>query len=413
MQRSSLLLCFALTACTSHSLSQTSPFFLEHQSPAQMVAPVSPPAAVVDDAPRDFEDWKNQFRNKALQQGFAPELVEQLLASVSYQERAVKSDRGQPERTQLIAQYLDKSLSDKRIAEGRQKLIENAQFLRQLEKQHGVPAEIVVAIWGLESSYGSFTGKESLSASLATLAYDGRRREFAENQLLAILRMMQHGDFNPNTAQGSWAGGMGHTQFIPTTWLEQAQDGDGDGHRDPWNRLDALASTASYLRASGWQRGQTFGEVVQLSPEFRDTQLDKTLPRAQLQSALHTPLKADKARIWLPSGQAGSALALYPNFSVIKKYNNSDHYALAVSLLAEQIAGRDISHFHFARDQQGLSFEERKALQSRLQSLGYAVGAIDGVLGKQTRDAFRAWQQSQGYFADGFISVQSASPLLR
>ena len=386
------------------------PYRMPPQQPRQPQATVlpAPPPTLSQTKPVDFNDWKNQFQRKAQAAGFNNQNINRLLASANYEEKTVKSDRSQPESNPMVWQYLDKAVSKSRINQGR-KLMAGRQFV--------VPSQYVMAIWAMESGFGQNMGNSYLPSALATLAYDGRRREFAETQLLALLKLIEEGALNWNNLNGSWAGGMGHTQFIPATFLEFGVDGDGDGRRDPFNEADALASTANYLKKSGWQ-GQRWGEVVRLPPNFLQNQsqnLEQPLSAEALNRIGVRKLNGQNTdqpgRLWLPGGQNGSALLLYQNFDVIKVYNNSDNYALAISLLADGMAGR-ATNLNFPRHEQALSGSEARLLQQRLNEQGFNVGNADGKLGKKTRQAFRAWQQRNGQAADGFISRNSVQGLL-
>lgn len=366
--------------------------------------PPNPPAETLLPV-TDFQQWKAQFYDRAVRAGHQPNAVKRLLDGAEFQQKTVQADRSQPEANPMIWQYLDKSVTNQRINQAKQ-LLAGRQFK--------IPAEYVGAIWGMESAFGKNMGKNYLPSSLATLAFEGRRREFAENQLLAMLSLLERGDLSWDNLYGSWAGGMGHTQFIPTTFLEFGQDGNGDGRRDPFNEADALASTAHYLSASGWQAG-AWGEVVQLPANFDYDLLDQKLSPKQLNSAGVRRLNGKpidrEGKVWLPAGVGGSALLLYKNFDVIKVYNNSNNYALAISLLADGIAGRT-TQLEFPRHETGLNSNQIKALQNKLNGLGYAVGTADGKIGSKTRQAFKAWQKSQGRIPDGFISDMSVQGLL-
>lgn len=399
MYKTLLLLLLLLGGCARRPYSPPAP---PHYPPAQTAQnqPTLPPTTT---APLDFDDWKRQFYTRARQAGADERDLGRLLDGAHYQEKTVQSDRSQPEANPMIWQYLDKTVNQARIDQGR-KLLRGQRF--------PIPAEYVIAIWGMESGYGQNMGKTYLPSALATLAFDGRRREFAETQLLALLKLLEEGALSWDQLNGSWAGGLGHTQFIPATFLEYGVDGDGDGRRDPFNQADALASTAHYLHASGWQPGG-WGEVVQLPAHFLSRHAD----------LLEQPLDAEALRrlgirsraggkLWLPAGKNGPALLLSPNFDVIKVYNRSDNYALAISLLADGIAGRR-TELSWPRQEKGLTGSEVKTLQSRLNEMGLDAGTPDGKPGAQTRRAFRAWQAQNGQIPDGFISRHNAQGLLQ
>ena len=286
------------------------------------------------------------------------------------------------------------------------------------ESIYGTPKEITTAIWGMESSYGAGMGSMDLVNALSSLAYDGRRREFAESQLISMVRMIERGDVTASQLEGSWAGGMGHTQFIPTTWMQEGVDGNGDGRKDPWSRQDALTSTASYLANAGWVRGlQPFYEV-RLPAGFDFSQLNtkRSLDAWKASGLVSTSGEyfggAHEAELWLPAGQYGPALLLTKNFDVIRVYNNSSSYALGVSLLAKQIAGGSGLIQSWPRHEQPLSRSQILTLQRNLTTQGFDTQGIDGVAGSNTRRAFARWQAANGQVPDGFISQRTAGNLI-
>ena len=245
----------------------------QNPAQAQAAAPVAPAL--------NFADWRAGFRAKALQAGIQPQVFDQAFAGVTPDLSVVKADGAQPEFTRPVWEYLDGAISPLRVRKGQALLAEHAATLDAIEQRYGVDRETLVAIWGMESSFGQFMGEQSVIRSLATLAYEGRRPRFAEDQLLAALQILQSGDISSSGLRGSWAGAMGQTQFIPTTYLTHAVDFDGDGRRDIWNSsADALASAAHYLQASGWQKGRAWGIQVALPSGFdyalADTEVRKT-----------------------------------------------------------------------------------------------------------------------------------------
>ena len=242
------------------------------------VVPVRPqlrPAKRVDApikvaANPQFESWIAGFRGRALSQGISASTFDRAFRGVSYDPEVIERDRNQSEFTKTIWQYLDSAVSEKRVRNGKNALRQNGQTLDAIEARYGVEKEVVLAVWGLESSYGDFRGEMDVIQSLATLAFDGRRGKFFEAQLVAALKILQSGDVAPRNMTGSWAGAMGHTQFIPTSYLAFAVDFTGDGKRDIWSSdpTDALASTAAYLQRSGWKKGQPWGVEVNLPSNF-------------------------------------------------------------------------------------------------------------------------------------------------
>jgi membrane-bound lytic murein transglycosylase B len=293
----------------------------------------------------------------------------------------------------------------------------HATVLQQIEARYGVDRHILVAIWGLESNYGSNMGDRSVIRSLATLAHQGRRSEFAQTQLLAALEILQRGDTTVGSMTGSWAGAMGQTQFIPTTYNDYAVDFDGNGKRDIWHtEADALASAANYLRASNWQSGAPWGMEVRLPEGFDYAQADMSIrkPLSEWQAlgltdargqALGSHLQ-EAATLVLPAGYRGPAFLVMNNFRSILRYNNSTSYALAISLLAERFQGRGQIVANWPTDDDPLSRSERVELQEQLQAQGFEPGAADGIIGANTRQAIRRLQIALGWPADGYPDRQ-------
>ncbi len=324
----------------------------------------------------------------------------------------------QPEFTKPIWEYLASAVSPKRIENGRKMLQKYRSVLSRLEAAYGVDRHVILAIWGMETSYGSFLGKRNVIRSLATLGYTGPRRKFGRTQLIAALTILQNGDTSPDRMKGSWAGAMGHTQFIPTTYLAHAVDYDGDGRRDIWGTIpDALASTANYLKFSKWRPGETWGYEVDLPKGFNYASASrrtvKTLAQWQALGVKRVrgktfPRPADRASIILPAGAHGPAFAVLNNFRSILRYNNATAYALAVGHLADRI--RDHNFRGFAKpwpaEYRPLSRSQRVELQTLLASRGFLKGEADGVIGSGTRKAVRSYQKAQGLIVDGYPSVK-------
>lgn len=367
-----------------------------------------------------FYDWKNSFTQRAIQSGYIAADVQKLMYNASYNERVVTSDKNQSEFVKMPWEYVDSAVSDTRVSTGKRKFADNQLLFNRIQSIYGVDAGVVAAIWGMESSYGSFTGNADLASSLSTLAYEGRRRSFAEKQLKALLQLIQRGDVSWYQMEGSWAGGMGHTQFIPATWLTQGVDGNGDGHRNPWNTTDALSSTANYLSNSGWVRGLSPFYEVQLPNGFDFSKLGASLTYDQwanlgispIYNANNYPPRGVQLKLWLPAGQDGPALLTSKNFDVIKVYNNSSSYALGVSLLGKRILGMSGLQKPWPRYERPLTKYQVENLQRNLTNAGYDTQGIDGVIGGNTRKAFARWQADHRQVADGFITQRSASMLM-
>lgn len=381
--------------------------------------PTPPPVSLPTQKPyQSFTQWQADFIERAAAKGYNRGDLQRLMASADYNEQVLSSDKNQAEFVKMPWEYIDSAVSSGRVSGGKRNYAAQSDVLLAAENRYGVPASIVTAIWGMESSYGAGTGNSSLSSSLATLAYDGRRQGFAEDQLLALLSLVERGDIDWSQLRGSWAGGMGHTQFIPKTWLDEAVDGDGDGRRNPWDSADALTSTASYLAHAGWQRGlPTFYEVkLPANFDYRQVSQKKSVATWQAQGVQFLDNSAPSnamVELWLPAGKAGPAVLLTQNFDAIKVYNNSANYAMAVSLLARAIVGQPGLQQSFPRYEQPLYTSQVAQLQQRLTAQGYDTKGTDGVIGNNTKLAFQRWQADHGQVPDGFITQNSAASLLR
>lgn len=365
-----------------------------------------------------FDEWRTDFIERAIARGYDRQAVNSLMASASINQRVIELDRSQAEFTKMPWEYVESAVSSNRVSQGKSKLADNISVLNAAENLYGTPKEVVTAIWGMESSFGGGMGSMDLVNALSSLAFDGRRRDFAENQLLSMISMVNRGDASLSQFKGSWAGGMGHTQFIPSTWIEQGVDGNGDGRKNPWSSADALSSTASYLANSGWVRGLPAFYEVRLPAGF-DYKLLNAGKRsldawraAGLTAVDQNFSGVQEAELWLPAGKNGPALLLTKNFDVIKVYNNSSSYALGVALLAKRIAGGSNIQASWPKHEQPLSRTQVQNLQRNLTAKGYDTKGVDGVAGANTRLAFARWQADNGQIPDGFISQNSASSLV-
>ncbi|MFO7854200.1 MAG: lytic murein transglycosylase [Paracoccaceae bacterium] len=336
-------------------------------------------------------------------------------AGVGVNARVLELDAYQPEFVRPIWDYLDSAVSETRVETGRRLLDEKASLLARIEARHGVDREVLLAVWGLESAYGFNYGDIPVIESLATLAHEGRRRDFAEEQLIAALRILQSGDVTPDRMVGSWAGAMGHTQFIPTSLAAYAVDFDGDGRRDLWapDAADALASTANYLARFGWEQDAPTAIEVRLPDGFDHALADAAIRRDPAVWREMGVTRADgralpeggEVAILAPAGAAGPAFAAYPNFRAILRYNNATSYGLAVSLLSARIAGAGPLIGDWPRGDRPLSRAETEEMQRRLTALGHDTGGTDGIVGPMTRAAIRGFQDARGLTPDGYASA--------
>ncbi|MCP5088341.1 MAG: lytic murein transglycosylase [Rhodobacteraceae bacterium] len=359
-----------------------------------------------------FQAWVKSFRNKALTNGISQRTFDRAFRGVTLNQRVMALDRKQAEFSRQIWDYLDTATSPKRVKNGKASLKKHKNKLRRIEKTYNVDAEVVVAIWGLESSYGTNMGDINIIEALATLAYEGRRRKFGEQQLLTALKIIQRGDIKPNRMMGSWAGAMGHTQFIPTSYQAYAQDFTGDGKRDVWdekNPADALASTANYLKRFGWTRGQPWGVEVKLPKGFNygNASLKIKATGSRWSELGVRTVKGGKvpnhgeAAIFLPAGADGPAFAVYKNFFVIKRYNNANSYAMAVGHLGDKIKGGGEFKREWPRGPGALKLDAKIKVQELLLKAGYDIGDPDGIIGPKTIDAISAFQIKHGISPNG------------
>lgn len=358
--------------------------------------------------------WLSTFKDRALAAGISSATLD-ALKGAEYLPKVVRNDRHQNEFTKTIWEYLDTAVSQDRISHGLKSLKSHGETLARIEATYGVDAEVVAAIWGLESAYGAVRGDIPTLHALATLAYDGRRGAFFEAELIAALKILQLGDATPATLRGSWAGAMGHTQFMPSSWHAFAVDFTADGKRDIWgdDPTDALASTAAYLAGKGWAKGAPWGAEITLPPGF---DYDLTTERVKkpvadwqamgVRLADGTDLPDHgPASVLLPGGHRGAAFLIFQNFHVIETYNTADAYVIAVGHLADRLRGAGPILAPWPRDERALSFDERVALQKRLTAAGFDTGGVDAKMGPKTVAAIKTFQKARGMVPDGFPSL--------
>jgi len=376
--------------------------------------PVPSPSPHAEDAA--FAAFLRDFRATAAAAGIRPDVYDEATAPISRNQHIADLNLNQPEFSRAIWDYLDNAVSPQRIADGKVVLIADRDILDRVENKYGVPREILVSIWGNESDYGRSMGGYNMFEALATLAYDGPRIDYARPQLLAALQMMQQQKYAAAAMTSSWAGAFGQTQFVPTTFLREAADGDGDGKIDLWTDVaDALASTANVLSNAGWAAGKPWGYEVKLPTGFAYEDADLDAPRTVAAWKILGVTKItgeelsagdDPAAIYLPAGARGPAFLVFPNFRVVLKYNNAASYALAVCLLADQLKGAPAVAAPWPRELAPLSRDERMALQDSLSKLGFDIGKVDGLIGSRTRAAMRAWQKAHALAADGYATEE-------
>jgi membrane-bound lytic murein transglycosylase B len=383
-----------------------------YQSATQLGgSPVAGPAS--DDL---FDAWKAAFIDKAVARGLPRDQVTGALAGVVPDPHVIALDQRQPEFSKPISGYINSTVSAGRVAEARSRLAAIQSWLDPIADRYRVSPEVLVAIWGMESNFGQIQGDDDVIRSYATLAAEGRRQQFAEDELIGALRILFSGEATRGQLKGSWAGAMGQTQFTPLDYLEYAVDGDGDGKRDIWGSApDALASTANFMAKKGhWQ----FGQSAQIEVAVHAAGFDYALVEGPAKTPADwaalgvTPVdprglpdgdRGVAATLLMPMGWQGPGFLAFPNHMAIRAYNNSTSYALAVGLLADRIAGGGPIVQAWPADQP-ISLDDRKAAQQALAALGYYSGEVDGLLGTGTRKAARLWQASQNLPADGYLS---------
>lgn len=375
-------------------------------------APARPSSVVTDNA--GFDSFVASFKNQAEGQGYPRTLLDRAFRGAGYMPDVIAKDRKQTEFTRTLEDYLAIAASDERVKNGRAMLQRYSSTFSKIEARYGVDAKVVAAIWGMESSYGARRGSEPIVSAMATLAYDGRRRDFFTKQLYAVLKILRAGDTTPENMRGSWAGAMGHTQFMPTSYLAYAVDFTGDGRRDIWadDPTDALASAANYLKTFGWTKGQPWGVEVKLPGGFDLSKAGFSIKRSPADWAAMGVRDMNggrvpnhgAARVITPAGGGGPAFMVFSNFDVIKRYNNATSYAIGVGHLGDRIAGGGPIRGSFGPDPQGLTLEDRKDIQNRLTRKGFDTDGADGVIGAKSEAAIRAYEAANGLPSTGLAT---------
>ena len=404
----------ALSACARPAVQAASP------APRPAPPPPPPPPSLPTSGDPAFDAWRQSFLGRALQRGISEPVLVREFTGLTPDPRVVTSDRGQPELLRSPGAYMAGAVTDSRVATGREKRA-SLTFLPALEARFGVSRDILLGLWAMETAFGTFMGDRDVIRSLATLAFDGRRRDWAEGELIAALRMLQTEAATRAQLTGSWAGAMGHTQFEPSTYLADAVDGDGDGRRDIWTTpADALASAANLLARANWIRDGGWAREVILPAGFDFALTDAgrepwavwagrgvTLAGSAALSAIDASAPAS---ILVPAGARGPAFLALPNHYVIRRYNNSVLYALAVGLLADRFAGGNGLVTPWP-DDPPMTLADRLAAQTALRAQGFDPGEPDGRIGTRTRQALRAWQRARGLPQDGYLSVDMVARL--
>ena len=378
------------------------------------MTPIAGPlqARAVDMSDWAFARWLEVQKPLMNSIGISKDTIRRAFFGVTLDRRILKLLDAQPEHDRSAGRYVSGLVSPKRVSNGRDMLDKHRKLLSEIGQKFGVDPIVVLAIWGVETSFGASKGNSGVIRSLATLAAtDARRTKFWNRELVAALKILDARDVQVDAMTGSWAGAMGHTQFMPTTYQAYAVDFDGDGRRDVWSsRADALASTANYLKVSGWKAGEPWGFEVILPVGFNyrysspqesaliDVWRERGVVPARGPGWANT---SGKLQLLLPSGAGGPAFLVTRNFRAILRYNSSTLYALAIGQLADTIAGAPGLFAQWPSDDLGLGKQERVELQNLLSELGYEVGTSDGIIGRQTRSAIFAYQAAGGLPQDG------------
>ena len=379
---------------------------------AQPEAPIEPPVfeSSGDEA---FDAWRDAFAMRALRDGREREVTIAVLTGLEPNAQIMELDQRQPEFVSPVWDYVTRRLSTQRISSGRTLKAAQGEMLAAVEARYGVDANIILGIWGLETNFGEAPLNYGAAEALATLAFEGRRRDVFERYLLSLIELVEHGYASAGELQASWAGALGQPQFMPDVYLTTAVDWDEDGKRDIWtNQGDVAASIAHYLSDRGWQAGEPVFQEVRLPDGFDYSLADGSSRRVSALAGAGAaridgaPWSAEElnhsAQLFLPAGAQGPALLLYPNFAVIRRYNPSDRYALVVALLARSFANEGGLVRAWPTHLGALNRDETLELQTLLNGLGYDAGAPDGLFGSNTRRAVRAFQSAEGAPADGY-----------
>ncbi|MBB1476718.1 lytic murein transglycosylase [Shewanella sp. 5S214] len=382
------------------------------------------PDPVADVAPAqeqaDFATCVVTLQQKAKAAGISQQIIDTTVANLKYVPRVIELDNQQPEFTTTFGDYFDKRVTAWRVEQGKKMLAEHKSLLAKLTKEYGVPGQYIVAFWGLETNFGSYKGSMPVLDSLATLACDPRRSDYFTGELLQALTLKQQYNFADSKMVGSWAGAMGHTQFMPTNYRKYAVDGDGDGVADLWNSTDdALTSAANFLQHLGWKADERWGREVLIPSDYSFAYLGGKHPlplvkwrELNVKQVNGQPLSTPdmQAALYLPAGHTGPAFLGYDNFNVIMRWNRSEFYAISVGHLADRINGGAVLTRAVPK-QPRLSRETVKQIQQRLNDAGFDVGKPDGILGRNSVLGLQAFQHEKGLIADGFPDVETFTAL--
>lgn len=388
--------------------------------------PAPPPQKAADGSDLSaagFKDWLSGFHDRAMVAGIPAPIFDRAMKGVAFTPKTIERAYNANERTQRIWSYLKNRPSPERLAKGKEALAAYRTILARIEKESGIPPEVLVTFWGMETDYGRNKGKDDIFQAMAALAYEGNRRDFYEGNLIAAMRLMQRYGFSKAKMVGSWAGAVGHAQFMPEAYEQYAVDGDGDGVVDLWDSVaDAFASKANYLKqrnaATPFRPGQAWIAEVQPPEGFAfedgDLTIKKTIGAWEIRgvtlmggkpvSTIRGVTLDTPASVFAPGGARGPTVMTLPNFDRFVDYNPSQSYALAIALWSNAIAGRPGLKTPWPEDEPDITRAQAYALQKKLKELGFTDAEPDGDIGKGTRAAIRAYQLSKGRVADAFPS---------
>ena len=369
------------------------------------------PSIYANEIPPTFEQCQARFLHQARQQGLS-ENIHGIIDQLTPIKRVLTLDKNQPEFAESFAQYVNKRVSNYHIVNGKKLLKKHAELFNQLHEKYGIPPQYLVSFWGLETVFGKHKGKMSVLNSIATLACDNRRSDYFTSELFDLFNMIDEQRVSVEQLQGSWAGAMGHMQFMPSAYRKYAIDGDGDDNVDVWqSEADAITTAANYLNKIGWVKQERWGREVKLPTDFDFSAIayDKRYPLSVFKTLGVTQSNGKtlpdydiQAELVLPNGHQGHAFLVYRNFDVIMQWNLSKNYALSVGILADKlVGGKGVSSVKAAKP---LLFSrvQMQQLQAKLNELGFETGKPDGIWGPNSRKAIRAFQIEKDLIADGF-----------
>ena len=368
----------------------------------------------------DFQQCLTNLRSQAIASGVTGLTYDRYTQNLTPDYSVIEKLNYQPEFSTPIWDYLSGLVDEERVQLGQQKLAQHREVLNRVAATYGVPAETVVAVWGVESNFGNISGSYPLLQALGTLSCEGRRQSFFRGEFFTTMRILQRGDLTEQQMKGSWAGAFGHTQFMPSTYEELAVDFDGDGRRDLVSSTsDALASTANFLKKRGWQTGMPWGFEVRIPDDMSiggesrrnkkslSSWMSRGVVRADGSALIQGNLSSSSAAgLMAPAGANGPVFLVFKNFDAIYSYNAAESYALAIAHLSDRLQGNGVFSKAWPTDDAGTSRAERREIQQFLLNKGYDIGSVDGLIGDKSRQAIRQEQIRLGLSPTGRAGQQ-------